>query len=61
MSSTEEIDTTYSDLVLMIGGQLLIIFIIVMITVFGVKSISDPIRTLTGNINTSFYSKRNNK
>lgn len=42
-----EIDTTYSDLVLMIGGQLLILFLILMITVFGVKPLSDPLRTLS--------------
>jgi hypothetical protein len=42
-----EIDTTYSDLVLMVGGQLLILFLIAMITVFGVKPLSDPLRTLS--------------
>jgi hypothetical protein len=41
-----EIDTTYSDLVLMVGGQLLILFLITMITVFGVKPLSDPLRSL---------------
>lgn len=37
------IDTTYSDLVLMVGGQLLFLFVLVMITVFGVKPLSDPL------------------
>ena len=51
--SSEEINTTYSDLLLLIGGQVLFLFVIVMITVFGVKSISEPLRTLTGNTSTS--------
>lgn len=41
-----EIDTTYSDLVLMVGGQFLILFLVVMVTVFGVKPLSDPLRSL---------------
>lgn len=59
--SSSQIDTTYSNLVLMIGGQVLFLFITVIITVFGVSSISEPIRTLTGNINTAIPSTRANK
>jgi hypothetical protein len=59
--SSQEIDTTYSDLILMVGGQILLLFILIMITVFGVKSISEPLRTLTGNINTALPSVRGNK
>jgi hypothetical protein len=36
-------DTTYSDLILMIGGQLLILFILVIVSIFGTK----PLATLT--------------
>jgi|LauGreDrversion4_2_1035121.scaffolds.fasta_scaffold49470_5 hypothetical protein len=36
-------DTTYSDLILMIGGQLLILFILVIVSIFGTK----PLVTLT--------------
>lgn len=36
-------DTTYSDLILMIGGQVLILFIIVIVSVFGTK----PLATMT--------------
>lgn len=59
--SSQEINTTYSDLVLMVGGQILFLYIIVMITVFGVTSISEPLRTLTGNINTALPFRRANK
>lgn len=58
---SSQIDTTYSDLLLMIGGQVLFLFIIVMIAVFGVKSISEPLRTLTGTISGSLPSIRGNK
>lgn len=43
----------------MVGGQLLFLYIIVMITVFGVTSISEPLRTLTGNINTAPFRRVN--
>lgn len=36
------VDTTYSDLVLMIGGQVLFLFIMIVITVFGVDPIISP-------------------
>ena len=36
------VDTTYSDLLLMIGGQVLFLFIIIVITVFGVDPIVSP-------------------
>lgn len=49
-NSNQNIDTTYSDLALMIGGQFLFLFIIVMITVFGVDPISEPLRNLSGKI-----------
>lgn len=47
------IDTTYSDLALMIGGQFLILFIIVLITLFGVDPISEPLRNLSGRVVTT--------
>lgn len=50
--SSQEIDTTYSDLLLMIGGQFLFLYVVAMIAIFGVKSISEPLRTLTGTIRT---------
>lgn len=54
-------DTTYSDLLLMIGGQILLLFMIIVVVVFGVKPLSDPLRTLTGQTITSLVPKRNNK
>ena len=33
-------DTTYSDLILMIGGQVLFLYLLVMITLFGVNPIT---------------------
>ena len=59
--SSQEIDTTYSDLLLMIGGQFLFLYVVAMIAIFGVKSISDPLRTLTGTIGTSLPSIRAHK
>lgn len=49
----QSIDTTYSDLALMIGGQFLILFIIIIITLFGVDPISEPLRNLSGTIVTT--------
>ena len=36
------LDTTYSDLILMIGGQVLLLFILGVLTVFGVDPIVSP-------------------
>lgn len=59
--SIQAIDTTYSDLALMIGGQLLILFIIIMITVFGMDPISEPLRNLSGKIVSTISNTTQNK
>lgn len=46
-SDTSRINTTYSDLILMIGGQLLILFILSMVTLFGVDAITLPLPAST--------------
>jgi hypothetical protein len=52
-SSGSEINTTYSDLALMIGGQILIIVILVMIGIFGVNPIARPLRTMKENLSST--------
>ncbi len=60
-SSDSQINTTYSDLALMIGGQLLILFLLAMISYFGVDPISKPLRTIKENLSSTLLQNSSNK
>jgi hypothetical protein len=54
-----QINTTYSDLALMIGGQILILLILAMIAFFGVDPITKPLQTLKENLSSTLISSSN--
>ena len=54
------VDTTYSDLVLMIGGQVLFLFILIVITVFGVDPIISPMTNAFSSSSSSSSSSKKN-